>query len=207
MSHALANARITALSTEVRPPAVIGPNAVIQLGEALRDRLGGAAALRVFKASGCEHLLDCPPAVMIDERIPARLFQQLWRELPAATASSVACDAGARTGRYILENRIPRPAHIALRMLPRSVASRLLLSAIEKNAWTFAGSGTCRTATGMPATIEIARNPLRMPGGVWHQAVFAQLFVSLVSSNADVQFIAVARASEHVCRFEIRFSA
>ena len=186
---------------------MIGPNAVIQLGEALRARLGQDVAQRIYAAAGCAHLLNAPPTRMIDERVPARLFQQLWQALPAATAHAIAHDAGRRTGRYILENRIPRLARVTLCALPRSIASRFLLSAIQKNAWTFAGSGTCRARFGTPPTIEIAHNPLRMSGGAWHKAGFAELFGALVSSDLEVSYVALPNGSEGPCRFEIRVGA
>lgn len=207
MADAMADVRIVPDSARRHPSAVIGPNAVIQLGAALSARLGKETAQRVYDAAGCGPLLDAPPHEMIDERVPVRLFRQLWRELPAETASVVARDAGRRTGRYILQNRIPRLARVVLRILPQSIASRLLLSAIQKNAWTFAGSGTCRTTPGIPMIIEIARNPLRMPGGAWHEAVFAELFGALLSRKTDVRYAPVAEGSDAVCRFEIRFDA
>ncbi len=207
MPDAIANVRIAASSADIDPPAVIGPNAVIQLGNALRARLGEDMAQRIYEAAGCALLLDTPPNEMIDERVPARLFGQLWRTLPAATARAIARDAGRRTGRYILKTRIPRLASVSFRSLPQWLASRLLLSAIQKNAWTFAGSGTCRTKSGIPATIEIARNPLRMPGGVWHEAVFAELFEALVSSDIDVRYVGGLDGTEVACRFEIRVGA
>lgn len=205
MSIAMAKTDSTIGLAEAYAPGLIGPNAVIQLGEALLNQLGRATALRIYYASGCESLLDAPPDRMVDERIPARLFDQLWRELPATTARSVAYEAGMRTGRYVLENRIPRLVHIGLNMLPPSIASRQLLSAIEKNAWTFAGSGECRTTVGMPAVIEIFRNPLRMPGGVWHEAVFSELLGMLVSRTTNVRFTPRPGGIEECCRFEIRF--
>lgn len=207
MAEATADVRIAPDAARRQPPAVIGPNAVIQLGAALCAVLGKETAQRVYDTAGCAALLDAPPHEMIDERVPASLFRQLWRELPPETARAVALDAGRRTGRYILQNRIPRFAHVALRMLPRSIASRLLLSAIEKNAWTFAGSGTCRTVAGTPAMIEIARNPLQMPGGVWHEAVFAELFGALLRGKIDVRYAPLWAGSTAVCRFEICFDA
>lgn len=203
MSDAMTTIRTTVRPAAVHPPAVIGPNSVIQLGEALRDCLGTEMARQIYDSAGCGSLLYQPPDEMIDERVPAALFRQLWRVLPAASARSVAVEAGRRTGRYILERRIPSFAHLALRSLPRSIAVRLLLSAIQKNTWTFVGSGTCKITPGCPATIEIERNPLRMPGGVWHEAVFAELFGSLVGRGVGVRYVADLARDEDICRFEV----
>lgn len=203
MPDAIVNSCAANASTDIDPSGLIGPNSVIQLGEALRTQLGRTSAQRIYEAAGCLQLFDTQPEKMIDERVPARLFRQLWRSLSASTARAIALDAGRRTGSYILEHRIPSLAHVALRALPRSYACRLLLSAIEKNAWTFAGSGTCRTTFGIPMIIEIAHNPLRMPDGVWHRAVFAELFGALISCDVDVHYVAVPYRNAVACRFEI----
>jgi divinyl protochlorophyllide a 8-vinyl-reductase len=187
-----------------RHPGQVGPNAVIQLGAALcaapdaRD-----AAERIYAQAGCSELLHTPPTAMIDEAIPARLFAALWRELPAKQAAEIARDAGRRTGDYVLMNRIPAFARMVLRMLPTPVAAALLLKAIRKSAWTFAGSGICQVATGDPAVLTIERNPLKMPGCVWHVGVLERLFQALVGADVRVRHSDGRIAEGPVCRFEI----
>lgn len=183
---------------------LVGPNAVIQLAEALRaapDSVG--AAERVFGQAGFPRFLRSPPSDMIDEAIPARLFAALWRELPSARAAAIAHDAGRRTGAYVLANRIPSAARFILRSLPPRLAAPLLLKAIRKHAWTFAGSGTCRVAAGRPSVITIEHNPLAMPGGAWHVGVFECLFRALVSTRAIVRYADDPSAGVPICRFEI----
>lgn len=183
MSPAVAIADVA----NAEPHGVVGPNAVIQLIAALEAGPGPAATSRIFAAAGFVSLLDRTPTGMIDERIPARLFAALWCRLPDEVARSTARDAGRRTARYVLQNRIPAPVRFLLRQLPARTAARRLLRAIEKNAWTFAGSGACRTRAGNPALIEIAANPMPMPDCVWHQAVFEELFARLVTGGANVR--------------------
>lgn len=185
------------------PPSVIGPNAVLQLQAALETRFARAGAEQIFSAAGHERLLRTPPREMVDEAIPAALFRALWRELPARDASSIAHDAGQRTGNYILANRIPSPAKWVLKALPARYAAPLLLQAIRKNAWTFAGSGTCTVETGSPTTINIAANPLSMPGCVWHIGVFQQLFRALVHPRTQIAHADRIGADRRICRFEI----
>jgi divinyl protochlorophyllide a 8-vinyl-reductase len=183
---------------------LVGPNAVIQLGEALRAAPNAAGlAEQVFGQAGCLRFLRSPPCDMIDEMIPARLFAALWRELPPEMAASIAHDAGRRTGAYVMANRIPSAARLVLRALPPRLAAPLLLNAIRRHAWTFAGSGRCRVASGPPAIILIERNPLAMPAGSWHVGVFEYLFRALVSRRATIRHADCPADGMPICRFEI----
>lgn len=166
---------------------LVGPNAVIQLGEALRDGAPPGAAERIYAVAGLSRLLASPPDAMIDEGIAMRLFESLWRELPGYVAARIAHEAGHRTGAYVLANRIPRAARLLLKASPARLSAPLLVRAIEKNAWTFAGSGLCRAEAGRPAVITIIANPLAMPGCVWHVGVFECLFRALVCPTAEVR--------------------
>jgi divinyl protochlorophyllide a 8-vinyl-reductase len=190
---------------DVARAGLVGPNSVIQLAHALRELAGEGAAREVFAQAGLSGLLDHLPDEMVDERLPARLFDALWRALPGLTAGAVAVDAGRRTARYILEHRIPRPAQRVLRWLPSPLARRLLLMAIQKHAWTFAGSGRCATRWGSPAVIEIEGNTLSMPGCVWHVAVFETLFDGLGRGRTRVEHPLCHAAGDAVCRFEVHF--
>jgi len=196
-----------------QPASRVGPNAVIQLAGALRDRLGQHATEDLFRHAGLQHFLIDPPGGMVAERLAARLFECLFADLPAATAAAVAAEAGTRTADYILANRIPTLAQSVLRALPPALAGPLLLAAIAKNAWTFAGSGRVRidsargksgNSRGGPCwVIEIADNPLAMPGCAWHGAVFRRLFEVLVSPAVAVRHPACCHAGAVACRFEI----
>ncbi len=189
-----------------RHGACVGPNAVIQLAHALRDLNGTDAARQVFERAGFGELLDRPPTQMIDERVPAALFAALWQNLPDASATRIAKAAGQRTADYILANRMPRAVQIVLRRLPAGIAAPILLAAINENAWTFVGSGTCRTRPGQLAIIEISNNPIAMPDCVWHQAVFERLFRELVSPRTVVRHVMCCARGDGVCRFELSFT-
>lgn len=184
----------------------IGPNSVIQLGRSLDELFGRRAAERVFGAAGFTSLLGTPPEKMIDETIPAALFQALWQTLPDADAKEAAYSAGTLTASYLLEHRIPSPVRAIFKILPARVGARLLLRAIERNAWTFAGSGACSTQVGKTYVIEIANNPLAMPDCAWHRGVFEKLFTELVSSRTRVRHIRCCSSCAAACRFEVSLS-
>lgn len=180
----------------------IGPNAVTQLGHAVTEGLGRGAAQAVFARAGVPQLLDHPPAEMTAEAVPAALYAALWQAYPA-DAPTLAADAGRRTADYVIANRIPRVAQLVLRFAPRRLGARLLLEAIRKNAWTFAGSGQCETTCRGGYLISIKDNPLAMPDCAWHGAVFARLFDRLVAPGTRVTHTACCRHGAPGCRFDI----
>jgi divinyl protochlorophyllide a 8-vinyl-reductase len=189
-----------------RPAGVVGPNTVIQLARALEGDSGPEALHRVFDEAGCSTFLQAPPCDMIDQAIPARLFASLWSNLPDKVAGRIAADAGQRTARYIVENRIPPLVRFALRTAPRSLARRLLLRAIVRNAWTFAGSGHCTAKHGDPTKVEIIANPIAMPDCVWHKAVFAELFKTLIGGPMHICHTDCCLRGAAACRFELTFA-
>ncbi|MEM6489500.1 MAG: bacteriochlorophyll 4-vinyl reductase [Pseudomonadota bacterium] len=184
-------------------PGRIGPNAVIQLGEAMRALAGETAARALYHEAGCPGLLDAPPDAMIDQRVPAALFAALWRTHAPEDAYAIAADAGRRVADYVIANRMPAPARLLLGALPRSTATNLLLGAIARHAWTFAGTGRCRVETRPTRLISISDNPLAMPHGIWHAAVFGRLIDRLAAPGARIAHRACCREGAPVCTFEV----
>lgn len=184
----------------------IGPNAVIQVAEALRALHGEPAARRVFGAAGLDGLLDRPPERMTGERVVAALHRTLHALLPREDAAEVAAEAGTRTADYLLARRIPRPAQWLLGALPARLAGALLLGAIARNAWTFAGSGHVFVTAGNPAVIEIEDNPVATAPCHYHIAVFARLFRALVHPRAEVRETLCCAGGAAACRFAISWS-
>lgn len=184
-------------------PTRIGPNAIIQVGSALRGRLGVDVARELFEAVSLGPLLHTPPTAMVDERDAARLFRELFQRLPNELATAVSRDAGRRTASYLLAYRIPAAVRLVLRLMPAYAAARLLLHAVAANAWTFAGSGTFQYRAGPPHRLEIADNPIAIPGCVWHVAVFTGLFRALVSPESRVRHSRCCLDSGSVCCFDI----
>jgi divinyl protochlorophyllide a 8-vinyl-reductase len=201
MDAAMAGQGLTAADVRVNK---VGPNAILQSREALEALGGPALAQELFAKAGLSHLLDEPPADMIAQDVAARLHRCIADTLPPQEALSVARDAGARTGRYILAHRIPKPAQAVLRLMPAPLSGRMLLKAIRAHAWTFAGSGAVMTPKGRGLALEIADNPLALPGCPWHVAVFEVLFRTLVHPRMQVIHDCCCAQGGACCRFEFR---
>lgn len=173
----------------------IGPNAILQLVPVLDQVLGPGHRNDLLAVAGITGLPD--GASMIDEVPVARLHQALRQRWPGE-AAGIAARAGCGTGDYILAHRIPAAAKGFLKVLPVGLRARVLAKAIEKHAWTFAGSGQFRVAGLQPLVFEIARNPVvrgevaPAPVCIWHAQVFERLYRVLVADDY--------RAEEHDCR-------
>ncbi len=187
----------------VDEPARVGPNAVIQLGAVLRDRVGEERAASVFAAAGLGSYLPRPPAEMVPEGAAKALFDALFANLDQTAATAIAREAGTRTADYVITHRIPAFVRLALRRLPAALSAPLLLRAISRHAWTFAGSGAVTVRSGSPQVIEIAHNRITMPGCVWHVAVFERLFRRLAARESSVTHPICCRDGGDRCRFEI----
>ena len=184
--------------------ARIGPNAIIQLGETFAARGMMDLASKIYGRAGCLDLLGSPPHAMIDETMVERLFLAVEEVLSLDMARDILTEAGRRTGDYILANRIPGIARHLLPLLPRRLAMRILLTAIGKHSWTFAGSGRFSQSAGMPTKVTIQHNPVAIAlGCVWHEAVFTRLFSALLSSPAQVREVQCCGQGAAACTFRI----
>jgi bacteriochlorophyll 4-vinyl reductase len=166
--------------------ASTGPNAVIQTRLALIDICGAGHARALFSEAGLVDWFDLPPDSMVSAEPVNRLNMTLFRQLESPVFEMLMADAGVRTGRYILENRIPRPVRRLLQNLPAWLAARALLKAIRAHAWTFAGNARVSIAPGHPAIIEIRSNPIAVPGCPWHRGVFETLFSGILGKPVHV---------------------
>jgi len=195
----------------VPPTGRIGPNAIIRVAEALRDRIGVAATEALFNAAGLAHYLRELPSTMVDETEVRRLHEVMRRDLGDATARLVAREAGARTAAYLLADRIPRPVQWLLKILPATAAARVLLAAISRHAWTFAGSGEFSAHAGRPLVLAIRRNPMcaglraDAPACDFYAATFEGLFGALVHRRARVVETACEARGAPACVFEVRW--
>jgi len=189
----------------------MGPNAIIQMGTALEAALGAGTARTLFGLAGLAPYLAAPPEHMVAESEVMRLHAVLRRTLAAPTALEVARNAGHATGDYLLRHRIPPAAQRLLRRLPRRAASRLLVAAIRRHAWTFAGSGRLRALHGPPpvfvmegcALCRDAHSPVPVCG--YYAATFERLFRVLVEPKATVIETDCAASGAATCRFEVRW--
>lgn len=194
--------------------ATVGPNTILQIDRVLADRVTQDLRRSVFHEARLSSYLATPPEHMVPEADAARLFAAVVALLPAADAERVLREAGQRTAAYIVANRIPKPARRVLRLLPAFAGARLLLIAIVKHAWTFAGSGRVSIRLGRRPALLIAGNRMASPDCVWHTAVIEGLFRAVVSDRLRVAHAnccgkrgAIGRVrGDDVCRFEIRRS-
>lgn len=190
----------------------IGPNAVIRLIEALDSFENRAFTARVFRACGVEKYLEEPPTEMVAEAEVMSLHQEIHRSLGDARARSIAWIAGRRTADYLLANRIPAFAQRTLKIMPAPLASRALVGAIQKNAWTFAGTGHVSARFGRAVQISISRCPIcrncnsSVPYCDFYGAVFERLFAELVHASATAVETACSAMGAQNCTFEISWS-
>lgn len=186
---------------------VVGPNAVLQLCAPLRDTGGEDLLEDVFRRAGLSRYLASPPLAMVPQEQARSLFGAVREFLGPEAGNQVLRQAGAGTAEYVMANRIPAVARGLLRVLPPRPAARLLLAAIQRHAWTFAGSGVCQgRQSDRSAILEIKHNPLVTPGCAWHTGVLETMFQRLVSRKASLQHVACEGRGSRCCRFEIRIS-
>lgn len=189
----------------------IGPNAITRVAEVLPAFAGTVAAEGVFARAGLLHHWREPPGQMVDEAEVARLHAELRATLGAARCAEVARAAGRRTGDYLLAHRIPVPVQLLLKGLPATLAARLLLAAIRRHAWTFAGSGDFSASAGRPVRLQIRGNPLcrgleaDAPACDFYAATFERLFQVLVHRDARAVEVACEACGGDACRFELRW--
>ena len=189
----------------------IGPNAITRVAEVLPALLGEAGTRALFDAAGLGGYLRQPPEGMIDETEVARLHRVLRQQLGPAVAGQVARSAGVRTADYLLARRIPQPVQWLLKRLPPVLAARLLLQAISRHAWTFAGSGRFQAQAGRPCVLTIHDNPLcrgvasARPACDFYSATFERLFQVLVHPAVQVVETQCEARGDPVCRFELRW--
>jgi len=189
----------------------IGPNAITRVAEVLPALLGDAGTRALFEAAGLGGYLSQPPEGMVDETEVARLHRVLRQQLGPAVAGQVARSAGMRTADYLLARRIPKPVQWLLKRLPPVLAARVLLQAIGRHAWTFAGSGQFQAVAGRPCVLTIRDNPLcrgvasAHPACDFYSATFERLFQVLVHPATQVVETQCEARGDPVCRFELRW--
>jgi divinyl protochlorophyllide a 8-vinyl-reductase len=189
----------------------IGPNAITRVAEVLLPRVGSETTTTIFGRAGLLPYLDRPPEQMVDETEVTRLHRVLREALGPAVAREVSHAAGTRTGDYLLAHRIPRAVQALLKRLPAPLAARVLLAAIRRHAWTFAGSGEFSARAGRPVVLTIRGNPLcrgatlAEPGCDFYAATFERLFRELVHADARVVETACEACGAAECRFEVRW--
>jgi divinyl protochlorophyllide a 8-vinyl-reductase len=192
-----------------QPAGRIGPNAVTRLAEAITAFCGRPACERVFGAAGVARYLDHPPGEMVDERHVSRLHAALTADVGFPLAQAISADAGRRTGEYLLAHRIPRLAQAMLKRLPRALAARVLVAAIARHAWTFAGSGQFSYRFGPGLELSIRRSPVcrllhtEAPACSYYAATFERVFAEMLGPRTTVTETACEAMGAEACRFSV----
>jgi divinyl protochlorophyllide a 8-vinyl-reductase len=97
--------------------ALIGPNAIIQVADAIRREFGPDQLLRIMHAARLGHFVAEPPQHMVSEGDVVRLHRAVAASLPVEAGRALMWQAGENTARYLLANRIPRLAQTVLQVL------------------------------------------------------------------------------------------
>jgi divinyl protochlorophyllide a 8-vinyl-reductase len=189
--------------------ARIGPNAITQVAAALDGSLGDGAAAPFLRGVGLGAYVSSPPQDMVDEWEVIALHGAVREQLAPDAAQRIERMAGLATAQYLLAHRIPAAAQRLLKTLPAAWASRALLKAIGRHAWTFAGSGQFRAEPGTPVVITLSNCPLARdvrsdtPVCDYYAATFEGLFQALVHPQATVVETQCQSMGAAACRFEI----
>jgi divinyl protochlorophyllide a 8-vinyl-reductase len=201
-------------STEAaRPPvAVIGPNAITRMAEALATIGGGDATCRdVFASAGLSDYLATPPTRMIPETDVARLHRAAVDRLGEARTARISREAGRLTGDYLLAHRIPLLAQHVLKRLPRALAARILVKAIARHAWTFAGGGEFTYEASPQLTLRLKGSPIckdlrtREPACAYFAATFERVFKEILGPTLRVTETECEATGAPACVFEVRW--
>jgi divinyl protochlorophyllide a 8-vinyl-reductase len=189
--------------------ARIGPNAIIRVGEALVAMQGRAVAADVFAAAGLSESMRDPPRGMVPEAQVTRLHGALRGLLGVTTARAVGAEAGRRTAHYLLGHRVPRPLVLLLPRLPAWLSARVLLRAVSRHSWTFAGSADFSAQAARPVAISLAGCAIcrdaHEPGPLcdYYGETLAGLFRALVSRDCVAAQTSCAAAGASACRFQL----
>lgn len=191
-----------------RPPARIGPNAIIQTYHALAAHDGEAVARRVL-LEATARTPDTLPGEMVDEREAIAIVHRVRQLLEEEGAAAVLRDAGARTARYLLDHRIPRPAQAIMTWSPAGLAFRFLATAMARHAWTFAGSGRFEWATEPRTVLRIHDSPMcrdvRTSRAIcdFYTGTFDTLVATLVSPRLGVREVRCGAMGDPCCEFAV----
>lgn len=195
------------------PDGRIGPNAILQLVAALRERAGEGVVAAVLERAGLADRAHRPIEGLVPVAEVRALHAALHELVGTRTARLLAAEAGRRTAAYLEAQRIPGLFRRLLAVLPKPLRRRLLLAAIARNAWTFTGSGRFAILAGAPARLSIEPCPLCPERGaglgcLYYAATFETLLRDLVDPRTRVEPAACGAAGSRRCELRIeRLSA
>lgn len=184
--------------------ARIGPNAVLQTLRALDELAPGQRAPVEARAA-----LEPLDEGMIPERVFVQLIRAVRELLPRERAEAVLRRSGALTAEYVRSHRIPAPIRATLAGLPAFMAMPLMLQAIERHAWTFAGAGTFGAEgkilllDGAPTARKESGPPTTGCSCAYYEAAFEGL-LRLAARGVQVTETACQASGAAKCQFHIQ---
>ncbi|EFO81957.1 bacteriochlorophyll 4-vinyl reductase [Oscillochloris trichoides DG-6] len=188
--------------------AKIGPNSIIQTIAALRE-VYPAEELPTLLAGGAEIYLSELPHEMIPEEQFHALVALLTPRLGVERAGDILFRSGERTADYVRANRIPGPFQALVGILPAPLGLRLLLLAISKHAWTFAGSGKFSFHLGRGPWLSIGKPVDRDTSAIaavlcrYYCGAFTQLLRRVVNSRITLRETTCQARGGAACVYQI----
>lgn len=188
--------------------ARIGPNSIIQTIASLRESCA-PDDVRALLAGEAEGYLSQLPHEMIPEGEFHDLVRLLVARMGVARAGEVLYRSGERTADYVCANRIPAPFRSVLGVLPAFIGLRLLLLAISKHAWTFAGSGKFSFSLGRAPFVSIGRPEGHDTSGIaaalcrYYCGAFTQMLRQVVSRRIALRETACQARGGQACVYQI----
>jgi len=192
----------------------IGPNAILQLVAAPREREGKGTVAAVLRRAGLEDRVARPVDGLVSVAEVRAVHAALQEVVGPEATRSFAAEAGRRTAAYLLGHRIPGPFRRLLARLPTRLRQPLLLAVIIRHAWTLTGGGRFALLQSAPSRLSIEPCPLCPACGrdglgcVCYAATFEALLRDLVDPRTGVEPAPCRAAGSRRCELRIlRLSA
>ncbi|NTV98041.1 MAG: bacteriochlorophyll 4-vinyl reductase [Chlorobiaceae bacterium] len=182
--------------------AKIGPNSIIQTVAALEAAYGKREAEAILRRAGQGEWIGNLPSEMTDESKFHSLAVALLKEIGEQKTAAVLEDSGRRTAAYLLRVRIPGLFQKILMPLPPGLAFRMLLFAISKNAWTFAGSGEFSYSADKKPVISVkVTYPSQPVVGNFYLGTFETLLEELVNPKTAIKTWIEKKGNTILCAY------
>ncbi|HHE08000.1 MAG TPA: bacteriochlorophyll 4-vinyl reductase [Chlorobaculum parvum] len=186
-------------------PSRIGPNSIIQTIGALESGYGKNETEKLLKKMGQGYLIGNLPSEMVEESKFHSLVTALQKEIGDKSTASILKESGDRTAKYLLKVRIPGPFQSIVKLLPAWLAFKVLLFAISKNAWTFAGSGEFSYGSKLSPNIMVKVTfPSHPVVGNFYLGTFTALLRELVNPDTAIQADIRKEGSAIVCNYRCK---
>ena len=187
----------------------VGANPILELVAVVQQRFGNAKAAVLM--ADTQWRVYRMPTEMVPEQHVRAVVHAAYEQLGAARAVDALDAAGIERAHAMLAHDIPQLTQWMIRKLPTRLAMRVLLLAIKRSSWTFAGSARFDVAVADHAAVvdfhdcEMNRGMhAKQTGCPFYRATFRELLRTLVSPTATVDETECCAAGDTRCRFVLR---